>query len=221
MSKSSKKAPNKIKKNIARAFLIVGLVLSILSFLGALGLLLLYFGLYFLAFLVLALITFVITVSVGASTFVVLFFVGFFAALFGATNLNFMGDTFNNTFQQTFPYQMWNTFGQVSLFYLIGLPITILLIVNSFIAMIFAIVALVRLNKSKSKAGGIVGGVFAIFSAVFGVCWLHEFVGGILMFIISSDEYALGHEEKHDEYAEIAYEPIKVITKEEVLDYTN
>ena len=215
MSETSKPV-SKVKKNLTKAFLIVGLVLSILSFVGSIGLLLLYFGLYLAAIVVIVYIYAYALLSVFAVFIVIFFIIAFFAALAGATNLDFMNGI-GPTAEDLFPKELLSKFGEYSLYYLIGLPIIIWLIATSLISMIFAIVAMSRFNKSKTKKGAITGGVFAVLSSLIGFFCLHEFVGGILMFFLSDEEMMLGHE-----YDDEEFDPeTGTITKKEIIDCSN
>ena len=206
MAEQSKQV-SQTKKNIARALLIVGLVLSIQTFVAAIGLLLLYFGIYIAAVVILVYVYAYALLSVFAAVLVVYMIILFFAAFLGATNFDFLKSMGINL-DELFPPELLQKLGTYSLYYLIGLPIIIFMIISSLISMVFAIVALARLNASKSKKGGIVGGVFGVLSALIGWFSLTELAGAILMFIISGDEYAAGHEEQlevEEEYAEQYY----------------
>ena len=196
MPNNSSKPATPILKNITRAFLIVGFVFSALGFLSAIGLLLLYFGIYVLALMVIIIITLVILLVSGAVVLVVLFIAAFFIALLGGTSTASIDGMMANTLEQVFPGTLWEKFGFYSLWYLIGLPIIITLLVTTFISMIFSIVALVRVNNAKSKTGGVVGGIFAILSSLMGFFSIHEFVGGILMFIVPGWQYEIDNEEE-------------------------
>ena len=195
MPNNSSKPATPILKNITRAFLIVGFVFSALGFLSAIGLLLLYFGIYILAFLVIAVITIVILIISGFTMLIGLFITAFFAALFGGVSMDSISTSFDTIIQEVFPTTLWQDFGISSLWYLIGLPITITLLCTSLIAMIFSIIALVRLSNAESKTGGVVGGVFAVISSLIGFFSIHEFIGGILMCIIPAWQYELDNEE--------------------------
>ena len=216
MSNKSKQQVSQTKKNIARALLIVGLVLSIQAFVASIGLLLLYFGVYLAVVVIILYIVAYAALSVFAVFIMIYMIVAIFAVLFGATSLDFLGNS-GLKIEEVFPPEAMQQFGKYSLYYLIGLPIIIMIILSSLASMIFAIISLTRLNKSKSKTGGIVGGVFGILSAFTGWFSLTEFAGGVLMFFISSKEYAAGHEED---------EPVpnqqktNAITRKEVIDYT-
>ena len=218
MSEASNKPVSQTMKNISRAFLIVGLVISINVFLGSIGLLLLYFGIYIAAIVAVIYVYAYALISVFAAILVVYFIIFIFAALLGASNFDFLGDL-GIKFDELIPPEILQKLGQYTLYYLIALPIIILFIISSFISMIFAIVALARLNKAKSKAGGVVGGIFGILSAFTGLFSLIELMGSIMMFFISGKEYASGHEEKKEE-EEMSY-PRQAITQKEVIDFTD
>lgn len=218
MPEESKKPVSETKKNIARALLIIGLVISIHVFVGALGLLLLYFGVYVAAVVGILYVYAYALVSVFAVILVVYFIIAIFAALLGATNFDFLGEM-GLSLEKIFPPEVLQKFGIYTLYYLIGLPIIIWMIISSLISMIFAIMALARLNKSKSKAGGIVGGVFGVLSAFTGLFSLTELAGAIMMFVISGDEYAAGHEEE-EILEDIENSESGTITNGEAIDYT-
>ena len=192
----SKKPVSPVKKNLSRAFLITGMVFSILAFAFSLGLFALYFGAYALVLIVLLVIAAVILLGFGVILLFIYLIVGFFAALFGATNFDFLDKIFPSNIEQILPMDLIERFGYDSLLYLIGLPIVVTMVIVSFISMVFAIVALVMLNNAQSKGPGIVGGVFGILSSITGIFNVFEFVGAVLMFFISKDEYMIGHEEK-------------------------
>ena len=201
------------RKNLTKAFLIVGLVLSILSFVGSIGLLLLYFGVYLAAVLVIVYIYAYALLSVFAVFIMIYFIIAFFAVLFGATSLDFMSGI-GPELKDIFPQEFLSKFGEYSLYYLIGLPIILWIMITSLIAMIFSIVAMSKFKKSKTRKGAIAGGVFAILSSLTGFFCLHEFVGGILMFFLSDEEMMLGHE-----YDDEEFDPeTGIITKKEVID---
>ena len=218
MSEASNKPVSQTMKNITRAFLIVGLVISINVFLGSIGLLLLYFGIYIAAIVAVIYVYAYALISVFAAVLVVYFIIFIFAALLGASNFDFLG-SLGIKLDELIPPEILQKLGQYTLYYLIALPIIILFIISSFISMIFAIVALARLNKAKSKAGGVVGGIFGILSAFTGLFSLIELMGSIMMFFISGKEYAAGHEEKTEE-EEMSY-PRQAITQKEVIDFTD
>ena len=218
-NKSSKKKPTKTKKNIALALLIVGLVSSVLCFVASLGLLLLYCGVYAIALLIVVLVCLVVLVILGFALFIIYFFIAFIAALFGANNFDFMNSILPKDWSEIFPQDLFDQFGKSSLWYAIGIPIVTILIVISTIAMIFSIIALVRLCKARKKSGGVVGGVLAILGSITGMFSIAEFAGGILMFFISSEEYALGHELEIKE-SQAEQKPTS-ITKKELIDLTD
>ena len=196
MSNNSNKSVSKVKKNIARALLIVGLIFSIFAFVGSLGLLLLYFGLYIIAFVVIAVICLIMLLGAGSIMMVVYFIIIVIAAIFGATDFSFLGGVEGPSVTDILPMDLLEKFGVASVFYLIGLPIIVIIICVTFFSMLFAIIALSRLNHAKGKAGGVVGGIFAILSSLIGWFSLVEFAGGIMMFVVSGKEYAIDHQEE-------------------------
>ncbi len=218
-NKSSKKKPTKIKKNIALALLIVGLVSSVLCFMASLGLLLLYCGVYAIALLIVVLVCLVVLAVLGFALFVIFFFIAIIAALFGANNFDFFKSIMPKDLGEIFPQDLFEQFGKSSLWYAIGIPIVTVLIVTSTVAMVFSIIALVRLCKARKKSGGVVGGVFAILASITGMFSIAEFAGGVLMFFIPSEEYALGHELEIKESQ--SKEKPKAIMQKEVIDLTD
>ena len=184
-----KEPDTSIKMQVAQALLSIGMIISILCFAGSLFLGLLYVGVYFLVLIAILVIIGVIFVAVGGSLFYISFIIAFFAVLFGAKDLSFLGELWPSDWQELIPPELVNGFGKFSLYYLIGIPILMVICTSSLLAMIFAIIALTRLNKAKTKAGGVVGGVFAILSSIINIFSLIEFAGGIMMFVIPDKEY--------------------------------
>ena len=194
MSKT-KEPVSSTKMDIAQPLLIIGLIMSIICFVGSLFLGLLYVGIYFLVLAVILIGIAMVFVAVGGSLFYISFIIAFFAILFGAKDLSFLGDLWPSDWQELIPMDVIQWFGQFSLYYAIGIPVLSIIFVNSLMAMIFAIVALSLFNKAKTKKGGVAGGIFAILSSLTNVFSLFEFVGGIMMFIISDKEYRDKHPE--------------------------
>ena len=211
----SKKPVSKVKKNLARAFLITGMVFSILGFAASLALFFIYFGAYAILLVILIVIGLIALAGLGIVLLFLYLFVGFFAALFGATNFDFLGSLFPSAFEQVLPIDLIERFGYDSLLYLIGLPIISTIVTISFVSMIYAIVALCLLNSSSGKAGGIVGGVFAILSGITGVLNIIEFAGGMIMFFITKEEYMVGHEEPKEVSKSV------VVVRKPIIDKTN
>lgn len=196
MINNSNKSVSKVKKNIARALLIVGMIFSIFAFVGSLGLLLLYFGLYIVAFVVIAMICLIMLLGTGSIMLVVYLIIIVIAAMFGASDFSFLGGVEGPSVTDILPMDLLEKFGVASVFYLIGVPIIVIIICVTFFSMLFAIIALSRLNHAKGKAGGVVGGIFAILSSFIGWFSLIEFAGGIMMFVVSGKEYAIDHQEE-------------------------
>ena len=191
-----KKKVNIVKKTIARVLLILGLIVSILSFVGSILLLVAHIGLLVIVVaVILFFILAILIVSYGAAL-VINFFGAFFAAMFGATSYDGIWPT---DLGEVIPIEDIQDIGIGCLIYSAFIPLIIGGIVMSFIAMVFAIVALSCLNHSQTKKGGITGGVFAVLSAFTGAFSLLELAGGVLMFIIGNDEYMDGHEPVPDE----------------------
>ena len=120
----------------------------------------------------------------GIINWIILFIEAFFAALANSSKpMDFNGVWPEDMDWNIIPAEYWEMFGMGSAIGAVVLPIFVIAAISSLLAMIFAIVALVNVNKAKSKGKVITGGVFAIISSLLGKLSIIELVGGVLAFI--------------------------------------
>lgn len=180
-------------KIAALVLAITGLVFSVLAFIGSLLGLLGYSALFLIATLLVIVVIAIIYLVVYGVMFILLFIINFIAlfitaliqALFSSSSSSsFEWITFDGGPGEIVSPEFWSTYGLSVLGGVSLIPIFIVGIVLSLLAMIFSIVALVRVCKSRSRGGFITGGIFAIFSSVLGLFSPLEFIAGVLMFIL-------------------------------------